>query len=101
HSRSRAPPSSPTRPLPIYAQTPAYARTATRAEAMDATVCSIFYHTLYLGEVHRLARMVAAADVADGVRARLVALAEEGEREPARSGEHTSELQSRAQHVVP
>ena len=65
------------------AQAPAYARTATRAEAMDATVCSVFYHTLYLGEVHRLARMVAAADVADAVRARLVALTAEVERESA------------------
>jgi hypothetical protein len=60
-----------------------YARTATRAEAMDATLCSVFYHTLYLGEVHRLARMVAAADVADAARARLTALAAEVERESA------------------
>jgi hypothetical protein len=60
-----------------------YARTATRAEAMDATLCSVFYHTLYLGEVHRLARMVAAADVADAACARLTALAAEVERESA------------------
>lgn len=65
------------------AEAPEYARTATRAEAMDATVCSVFYHTLYMGEVHRLARMVAAADVADATRARLTALAAEVERESA------------------
>ena len=65
------------------AASPEYARTATRAEAMDATVCSVFYHTLYLGEVHRLARMVAAADVAEAARARLTALAAEVERESA------------------
>jgi hypothetical protein len=65
------------------AEAPEYARTATRAEAMDATVCSVFYHTLYLGEVHRLARMVAATDVADAARARLTALAAEVERESA------------------
>jgi hypothetical protein len=65
------------------AETPEYARTATRAEAMDATVCSVFYHTLYLGEVHRLARMVEAADVADATRARLTALSAEVERESA------------------
>ena len=34
---------------------PSTRATATRAEVMDATVCSVFYHTLYLGEVHRLA----------------------------------------------
>jgi hypothetical protein len=65
------------------AEAPEFARTATRAEAMDATVCSVFYHTLYLGEVHRLAGMVGAADVADAARVRLTALAEEVERESA------------------
>jgi hypothetical protein len=65
------------------AEAPAYARTATRAEAMDASVCSVFYHTLYLGEVHRLARMIAAAEVADAVRTRLAALTAEVERESA------------------
>ena len=65
------------------AEAPEYARTATRAEAMDATVCSVFYHTLYLGEVHRLAEMVGAADVADAARGRLTALAAEVERESA------------------
>jgi Zinc carboxypeptidase len=60
-----------------------YARTATRAEVMDATVCSIFYHTLYLGEVHRLATLVGAASHADAIRGRLVALTTEVERESA------------------
>lgn len=57
-----------------------YARTATRAELVDATVCSVFYHTLYLGEVHRLATMVGAADVAGAIHGRLEALATEVER---------------------
>jgi hypothetical protein len=57
-----------------------FARTATRAEVMDATVCSIFYHTLYLGEVHRLATMAGDLAVADAVRARLEELVGEVER---------------------
>jgi hypothetical protein len=62
------------------AEAPEYARTATRAEVMDATVCSIFYHTLYLGEVYRLATMVGAADVGEAIHGRLEALATEVER---------------------
>jgi hypothetical protein len=58
-----------------------YARTATRAELIDATVCSIFYHALYLGEVHRLATMVGAAGLADSIRDRLVAITGEVERD--------------------
>lgn len=37
------------------AETPAYAVTATCAQAFDSTVCRPFYHSLYLGEVFRLA----------------------------------------------
>ncbi len=62
------------------AASPEYDRPATRAEVMDATVCSVFYHTLYLGEVHRLATMAGGAAVADEVRARLETLATEVER---------------------
>ena len=47
---------------------------------MDATVCSVFYHTLYLGEVHRLATMVGAGDVAGEIDRRIDALATEVER---------------------
>ena len=53
-----------------HATAPEYDRLATRAEVMDATVCSIFYHTLYLGEVHRLATMVCATAVADAIHGR-------------------------------
>lgn len=62
------------------AETAEYARTATRAEVLDATVCSVFYQSLYLGEVHRLATMAGAADVAGETRARLEQLAVELER---------------------
>ncbi len=62
------------------AASPDYGRIATRAEVIDATVCSVFYQTLYLGEVFRLAAMVGAADVADAVHRRLEALAAEVER---------------------
>lgn len=65
------------------AETPAYARQATRAEAVDATVCSTFYHLLYLGEVHRLAAMVGDGPLADAVHARLSALAADVERASA------------------
>lgn len=65
------------------AETPAYAREATRAEAMDATTCAAFYHLLYMGEVHRLARMVGDAPLAEAVHARLATLAAEVERESA------------------
>ncbi len=57
-----------------------YARVATRAEVMDATVCSVFYQTLYLGEVYRLATMIGAPEVAQPIRVRLEALAAEVER---------------------
>jgi len=60
-----------------------FARNATRAEVMDATVCSIFYHTLYLGEVYRLAGMVGATEVSENVHARLSVLAAEVARESA------------------
>ncbi|MCW5889403.1 MAG: peptidase M14 [bacterium] len=65
------------------AETVAYAREATRAEAIDATVCSTFYHLLYFGELHRLAVMVGDAALADAVHARLSALAAEVERDSA------------------
>jgi hypothetical protein len=60
-----------------------YARTATRAEVMDATVCGIFYHALYLGEVHRLARLVGAGSLSDTIRDRLTAVTGEVERASA------------------
>ena len=60
---------------------PAYAREATRAEAMDATTCRAFYHLLYLGEVYRLTEMVGETTIADRLRARLGDLAAEIERE--------------------
>jgi hypothetical protein len=63
------------------AESPAYAREATRAEAMDATTCRAFYHMLYLGEVYRLAGMVADTTLADRLGTRLAALAAELERE--------------------
>jgi hypothetical protein len=63
------------------AEGPAYAREATRAEAMDATTCRAFYHMLYLGEVYRIAEMVGDATLADRLHARLASLAAELERE--------------------
>jgi hypothetical protein len=60
-----------------------FARTATRAEVMDATVCSVFYHALYLGEVHRLARLVGAGNLADAIHDRLTAVTGEVERASA------------------
>jgi hypothetical protein len=66
-----------------HAQSPDYAREATRAEALDATTCKAFYHFLYLGEVHRLAGMVGEQRLADELRARLAALIDEVERESA------------------
>ena len=41
-------------------EAPQYAREATRAEAFDSTVCRVFHHMLYLGEVYRLAKNAAA-----------------------------------------
>jgi len=63
------------------AHTPAYAREATRAEALDARVCRVFYNMLYLGEVHRLALMVGDATLAAALHERLAAIAAEVERE--------------------
>ena len=60
-----------------------YDRLATRAEVMDATVCGMFYQTLYLGEVHRLATMVGASAVAESSRRRIEELAAEVERASA------------------
>ena len=41
----------------IESALPAYQRPATRAEAMDAATCTMFYHLLYLGEMSRVAEM--------------------------------------------
>ena len=60
-----------------------YGREASRAEALDATVCKPFYHALYLGEVYRLAEMVSERALADALRARLVELTAQLERESA------------------
>jgi hypothetical protein len=65
------------------AETPAYAREATRAEALDATTCRAFYHMLYMGEVHRLTAMVEGEARAAALRERIAALAAEFERESA------------------
>lgn len=65
------------------AETPEYAREATRAEAVDATVCSTFYHMLYMGEAHRLATMVGDHALADTIHARLAVLAADVERDSA------------------
>jgi len=59
------------------AENPEYAREATRAEAVDAGVCAVFYHALYLGEVQRLARMVGDDVVAADVHAHLATLMQE------------------------
>jgi hypothetical protein len=59
----------------------AFSREATRAEAMDATTCRLFYHLLYLGEVYRLADMVGEQALAGDLRSRIQAVAEEVERE--------------------
>jgi hypothetical protein len=52
-------------------EAPQYAREATKAEAFDATVCRVFYHMLYLGEVYRLAVARGNEEVARIVRRRL------------------------------
>ena len=52
-------------------EAPQYAREATRAEAFDATVCRVFYHMLYLGEVYRLAVARGNEEVSRIVRRRL------------------------------
>src|SRR5207244_11731897 len=58
-----------------------YSREASRAEALDATVCKPFYHTLYLGEVYRLAGMVGEPVLADALEAHLGELTARLERE--------------------
>ena len=52
-------------------EAPQYAREATRAEAFDSTVCRVFQHMLYLGEVYRLAVACGSEEVARVVRRRL------------------------------
>jgi hypothetical protein len=52
-------------------ESPQYAREATRAEAFDATVCRVFHHMMYLGEVYRLAVSRGSEEVARIVRRRL------------------------------
>ena len=52
-------------------ESPQYSREATRAEAFDATVCRVFNHMLYLGEVYRLAVARGNEDVSRHVRRRL------------------------------
>ena len=46
-------------------------------------MCKPFYHTLYLGEVYRLAEMVGNRDLARTLEARLAELAAQVERESA------------------
>ncbi len=65
------------------AETPEYAREATRAEALDGSVCPGFYHGLYMGEVHRLATMVGDAALADAIHARVASVMADVERESA------------------
>lgn len=60
-----------------------YARAATKAEALDAATCTVFYHSMYMGEVHRLATMVGATGLAGALHARLEALAADVQRESA------------------
>jgi hypothetical protein len=66
-----------------HAADPAYAREATRAEAVDATACRAFYHLVYLGEVHRLALMTRERRLADAVEDYLVRHLGDVERESA------------------
>ena len=66
-----------------HAEDPAYAREATRAEALDATTCRAFYHMLYLGEVYRLAEMVGERRLAGELRDRLAAIASDVEEQSA------------------
>ena len=66
-----------------HAAEPAYAREATRAEALDATTCRAFYHLVYLGEVHRLAVMTRERQLADAIEAYLVQHMGDVERESA------------------
>jgi hypothetical protein len=55
----------------------AYAREATRAEACDATVCTPFYHVLYLGETARVATLAGDPAARERLDARLQTLAAE------------------------
>jgi hypothetical protein len=64
-----------------HTATEQYARPATRAEALDATVCRVFYHMLPLGEVYRLADMQGEQALAADIRARVADLAATVERE--------------------
>ena len=60
-----------------HAADAAFAREATRAEALDATTCRAFYHLVYQGEVYRIASMVGEHGLAVELRDRLaVAMAE-------------------------
>src|SRR5262249_23792321 len=52
-------------------ETPAYAQTASRAQAFDARVCRSFHPALYLGEVYRLAKEVGEEGQAEEIRAHL------------------------------
>lgn len=52
-------------------EAPQYTREATRAEAFDSTVCRVFHHMLYLGEVYRLAVAGGNEEVTRIVRRRL------------------------------
>lgn len=52
-------------------EAPQYAREATRAEVFDATVCRVFDHMVYLGEIYRLAVARGSEEVARNVRRRL------------------------------
>jgi hypothetical protein len=65
------------------ALSPEYGRLATRAEVMDAIVCSLFYHAVYLGEVRRLAVLVGDANLAGTIRERLAAITAEVQCESA------------------
>jgi hypothetical protein len=66
-----------------HAAEPAYAREATRAEALDATTCRAFYHLVYLGEVYRLAVMTGERRLADDIEAYLARHMADVERESA------------------
>jgi hypothetical protein len=55
----------------------AFAREATRAEALDATTCRAFYHCVYLGEVFRLAALTHDAALADRLHDRLATITAE------------------------
>lgn len=56
---------------------PAYAREATRAEQVDARICSLLHHACYRGEVRRIARLLGDDAVAGRIEDELTALVEE------------------------